>query len=69
MVFCTSGAVHLIEYFFGMVPAVGAPFSFNIRAAAAGGLVELVSGREVGGGVKHFDIFSRRMRLIFSSCS
>ena len=69
MVFCTRGAVQLIAYFFGMAPAVGAPSFFNVEAAAAGGLVELVSGQGAGGGVKRFDIFSKRMRLIFSSCS
>ena len=69
MVWCVSGAVQLIAYFFGVAPAVGAPSFFNVSAAAAGGLVGFVSERGVGGGVKRFDIFSRQMRLIFSSCS
>ena len=46
-----------------------APSFFNGSAAVAGRIVELVSERGVGGGVKRFDIFSRQMRLIFSSCS
>ena len=45
------------------------PVLFNGSAVAAGGLVELMSERGGGGGVKRFDIFSRQMRLIFSSCS
>ena len=42
MVWCVSGAVQLIAYFFGVAPAVGAPSSFNIVFADVGRLVGLV---------------------------
>ena len=42
MVWCVSGAVHLMAYFFGVAPAVGAPSSFTIVFVEVCRLVGLV---------------------------
>ncbi len=42
MVWCVSGAVHLIAYFFGVSPAVGAPSPFTIVFSDVFRLVGLV---------------------------
>ena len=62
------GAVQRTAYFFGLAPALVAPSSSK---ADLGLVVDWVvfSWQLFGGGMQRFDIFSRRMGLIFSSWS
>ncbi len=62
------GAVQRTAYFFGLAPALVAPSFFNAVLGVVIGW-GVFSWQLVGGGMKRFDIFSRRMRLIFSSWS
>ena len=60
------GAFQRTAYFFGLAPALVAPSFFNAVLGVVIGW-GVFSWQLVGGGMKRFDIFSRRMRLTFSS--